>query len=80
MTAMVKQNYGDLSRTIVHETVEPWPQLIEIVAYFGPPDSPRKGRRKSIEIPADQFFGRGAYGAPMDGAALIRMIDSLRRA
>jgi hypothetical protein len=30
-------------------------------------------------INADQFFGLGNYGAPIDGAALIGKIENMRR-
>jgi hypothetical protein len=68
---------GDLSRAITHEADESWPTMIEVVAYWG---EGRKGRRRSIEIPADQFFGRGSYGAPLNGDQLIAMVERLRRA
>jgi hypothetical protein len=68
---------GDLARVIVHERPEDWPSLIEIVAYWG--NKGRKGRRRSIEIPADQFFGRGFSGAPMSGDQLIGIVERLRR-
>lgn len=67
---------SDLARTITHEADESWPTMIEIVAYWG---DGRKGKRRSIEIPADQFFGRGAHGAPLSGDQLIATIDRLRR-
>lgn len=68
---------GDLARTITHEPSDEWPTMIEVVAYFG--REGRKGRRASIEIPADQFFGRGDYGAPLSGDQLIGMVQRLRR-
>lgn len=68
---------GDLTRCVTHEPSTEWPSLIEVVAYFG--KNGRRGKRRSISIPADQFFGRGAYGAPMAGDQLIGMIDRLRR-
>lgn len=67
---------GELARTKTHESDESWPTLIEVVAYWG---EGRKGRRRSIEIPADQFFGRGTYGAPLSGDQLIGMVQRLRR-
>ncbi len=70
------ENAGDLSRTTSHEDSEAWPSLIEVVAYWGPG---RTGRRRSIEIPADKFFGTGRYGAPMSGSEIIGMVDKLRR-
>jgi hypothetical protein len=68
---------GDLARASTHEANDEWPTLIEIVAYFGPEG--RKGKRRSIEIPADQFFGRKGYGAPLSGNQIIEMIEKLRR-
>ena len=68
---------GDLARTVVHDADESWPTVIEIVAYFG--KEGRKGKRRSVEIPADQFFGRGGHGAPMTGEQLIGMVERLRR-
>jgi hypothetical protein len=68
---------GDLAKAKTHESDESWPSLIEIVAYFG--KEGRKGKRRSVEIDADQFFGRKGYGAPMSGDQLIRMIENLRR-
>jgi hypothetical protein len=68
---------GALATAKTHEATEDWPTLIEIVAYSGAEG--RKGRRRSIEISADQFFGRGAYGAPISAAQLITIVDRLRR-
>lgn len=67
---------GDLARAVTHEPDETWPTMIEVVAYFG---NGRRGKRRSIQIPADQFFGRGGYGAPMTGDQLIGMVERLRR-
>jgi hypothetical protein len=66
---------GDLARCVAHEPNESWPTMIEIVAYWG---EGRKGKRRSVEIPADQFFGRGGFGAPMSGEQLIGMVNRLR--
>ena len=70
---------GDLARAVTHEADETWPTLIEIVAYFGPPDQPRKGKRKAVEISPDEFYGRKGHNAPMTGDAVIRKIEQLRR-
>jgi len=69
------RNQGDLSRAVTHDPDEEWPVLLEIVAYFGE----GRRRRRSVEINADQFFGRNGYGAPMSAEQLFRMIDRLRR-
>jgi hypothetical protein len=73
----VKIHECALATAKCHESNDDWPTLIEIVAYFGPEG--RKGKRRSIEIGADEFFGRGIYGAPMSGSRLITMIEQLRR-
>lgn len=67
---------GDLARCQTHEADDSWPSRIEIVAYWG---NDRRGKRRSIEIDCDQFYGRGAFGAPMSGDQLIGMIEKLRR-
>lgn len=72
----IRQPQGDLARCKTQEADDSWPAMIEVVAYWG---EGRKGRRRSLEIPADQFFGRGTYGAPLGGDQLISMIDRLRR-
>lgn len=68
---------GDLSKTTTLEADESWPALIEVVAYFGPEG--RKGKRRSIEITGDAFFGRNGHGAPMSGEQVIAMVERLRR-
>jgi len=70
---------GDLARVKSIEADETWPSLIEIVCYWGPKDNPRKGRRRSTEIDADQFFGRGRHGAPMAGDQLVGIVNNLRK-
>jgi hypothetical protein len=69
---------GDLARVQAHEASDEWPTMLEITAYWSK-DGSRKGRRRSIEISADQFFGRGGYGAPMQAETLFAMIERLRR-
>lgn len=72
---MAKAQWGELSRAPVHEVDEPWPELVEIVCYWGP----GRKKRRSIEISADQFFGLGGHGAPLSGDELIAMVNNLRR-
>lgn len=66
---------GDLARTVNHEMDTSWPELIEIVAYFGP----GRTKRKSVAISADQFFGRGGYNAPITMDQLLLIINRLRK-
>jgi hypothetical protein len=67
---------GDLARTVNHEANDEWPTYIEVVAYYG---KDRKGKRKSVTVSADQFFGRGGYNAPMTGDQFIQIVEKLRR-
>ena len=67
---------GDLARCITHESDDSWPVTLEIVAYWRPD---RRGKRRSITISADEFFGRNGYGAPMSGEALVGKVNQLRR-
>lgn len=67
---------GDLARVFSQEAEERWPTSIEIVAYYG---EGKRRKRKSIQISADQFFGRGVYGAPLSGDQLIGMVHRLRK-
>lgn len=67
---------GDLSRTVSHEPDHSWPSevKVQLVWYI-------KGRAhvRTAHIDADQFFGRGVHGAPMQGEALLQAIERMRR-
>jgi hypothetical protein len=69
---------GDLNRLISHDPSEEWPSHIEITAIWSK-DGSRKGKRRSVTIDADQFFGRGRFGAPMGGDQLIGVVERLRK-
>lgn len=69
--------HGDMARVISTEANDDWPVLLEFVAYFG--GEGRRGKRKSVTITADQYFGRGKYNAPMTGDQMVRIIEQLRR-
>ena len=69
---------GDLARCKTHEADDTWPTMIEIVAYWSE-DGTRRGKRRSMEISADQFFGRNGHNAPMSAEALMAMINRLRK-
>lgn len=71
------QPAGDLANTRTQESDQSWPTHIEIVAYWSK-NGDRKGRRRSIEIPSDQFFGHGKFGAPLSGEVLVSMVQRLR--
>lgn len=67
---------GDLARVKSVEMSDEWPFLLEIVAYYG---KDRKGKRKSITISQEEFFGTKGYGAPMTADVLWARINSLRK-
>lgn len=69
----IKLPVSDLSRATTHEPDDNWPEEIRIVVKFS------KNRSKTLVIGADEYFGRGSYGAPMNGDTLIQRIDQLRR-
>ena len=66
------RNTGDLARVKSIDLDDSWPKKIEIAAYFA------DGKRKSIEISSEKFYGRGEYGAPMSGDELIFLINKIR--
>jgi hypothetical protein len=68
---------GDLSRVKTHDPSSDWPTRIEIVAIWA--RNGGRGRRRSVQINADQFFGTGEFGAPMSGEQLIGMVEKLRK-
>ncbi len=66
--------HGDLARVKSQELDDSWPEIIEIVAYWGP----GRRKRKAIAISADQFFGRNGFNAPITGDQLTLIINRLR--
>lgn len=69
-------NLGDLSRTTSQEPDQNWPTEVKVQLLWVV-----EGRNhvRSMVIDADAFFGTGAVGAPMDGSALVSMIENMRR-
>jgi len=67
---------SDLSRAIQHEPDQTWPTSVKVQLHW---DVDGHTRIRTALIDADMFFGLGAYGAPLDGAALIGMIENMRR-
>jgi hypothetical protein len=68
---------GQLAQCKTQEPDDGYPTMIEIVAWFG--TNGRRGKRRSVMIPKDQFYGRGKFGAPISGDQIIGMIHQLRR-
>ena len=76
---MVIQNpVSDLARSVQHEPDHSWPHEVKIQIHWI--DEVGRVLIRTEVISADQFFGTGRYGAPMEGAAVIGMIERMRRA
>lgn len=65
-------NQGDLSRAPSIEPNAEFPDYVEVRLVWGK-------KVRSHLIRADEFFGWGAYGAPMSGDVIIMHIDRMRR-
>lgn len=63
---------SDLSRTQHHEPDMDFPDFVEISLMWG-------AKARSYLISADEFFGRGGYGAPLPAEAIVQHINRLRR-
>jgi hypothetical protein len=69
---------SDTSRAKMHEADHTWPESVKIQLLWR--DSAGRAKVATHVISADAFFGRGAYGAPLSGEALIQTIERMRRA
>jgi hypothetical protein len=68
---------SDTSRAKMHDPSMEWPESVAITMTWIK-ENGRKATRTQI-ISADQFYGRGSFGAPVEGQALIAAIDRMRR-
>jgi hypothetical protein len=68
---------SDTSRAIQHDPDQTWPQVVTLSLQWL---IDGQWVHRSSQISADSFFGRGAYGAPLPGDAVIMMIEHMRRA
>lgn len=68
---------SDTSRGIHHEPDHSYPASVSITLTWVVDGLTY---RHAQSISADQFFGFGNFGAPIEGAALISMIENMRRA
>lgn len=67
---------SDTSRGIQHEPDTEWPLTVRIeLTWVVDGQSVVRGR----VISSDEFFGRGTFGAPMQGANIVGMIENMRR-
>lgn len=67
---------SDTARAVHHEPDRTYPRFVKIQLHW---EVDGHTRVRTEMISADQFFGLGNYGAPLEGAALIGKIENMRR-
>lgn len=67
---------GDLANAVTHEPNMEYPDVVELRLIWNV-DGHQEIR--SHEISSAEFFGRGRFGAPLPGEALLSAIERLRR-
>lgn len=73
---MIEGPISDLSRSVQHEPDQTWPTSVKVQLLWVVGG---RNHVRTMDIDANQFFGNGGVGAPMDGSALIGMIENMRR-
>jgi len=73
---MADNPVSDTSRAKHHEPNRVYPEIIKIQLHWNVEGHTRV---RTELIDANRFFGLGQYGAPLEGAALISMIENMRR-
>ena len=68
---------SDLARSIQHEADHSWPHEVKVSIHWCGPSGRVSIRSEAIS--ADRFFGTNGYGAPLQGAELIGIIERLKR-
>ena len=74
----VENPISDLARAKQHESDQSWPASVKIQLLWI--DTKGRETTRTETISSDQFFGHGAFGAPIDGAFLVNAIERMRRA
>lgn len=67
---------GELSRTRSHDPDQSYPDVVEIRLVW---KVRGKEQIRAHQIGADEFFGRGQFGAPIPAEALVQAIERMRR-
>jgi hypothetical protein len=73
----IDEPVSDTSRAIQHDPDQTWPASVVLQVTW---IIDGNYLTRSSIISADQFFGRGRFGAPLPGDGLINMIEHMRRA
>ena len=69
---------SDLERSVQNNPDHNWPKSVKIQLAWED-ENGRVAVRTEL-ISSDAFFGHGSHGAPMQGEAIIQMIERMRRA
>ena len=67
---------SDTARAIHHDPDLKYPQSVTIQLVWVVDGIQRY---RTMDISSDRFFGLGQYGAPIDGQAVISMMENARR-
>jgi len=73
----IDEPVSDTSRAIQHDPDQTWPASVVLQVTW---IVDGHYRTRTGIISSEQFYGRGVYGAPISGDALIMMIEHMRRA
>jgi hypothetical protein len=68
---------SDLARSKQMDADHSWPHEVRVAVHWV--DASGKISIRSEIISANQFFGEGGYGAPLDGSFLVSAIERMRR-
>jgi hypothetical protein len=74
----IQNPISDLARSKQHNPDETWPESVQLAVMWR--DKNGNPLTRIEDISADQFFGRGGFGAPLTGEHLIMAIERMRRA
>jgi len=72
----IDEPVSDTGRAIHHDPDLTWPSSVVLQVTWHVNGC---NRTRTMVVGADEFFGRGQYGAPMNGEALIQAIERMRR-
>ena len=72
----IESTPSDLSRATSHDPDEGFPDSVQLRVVWNRANGPLE---RVMHISADQFFGRGAFGAPMSGDWMISAVERMRR-
>jgi hypothetical protein len=67
---------SDTSRAIQHDPDTSWPTWVKLELVW---EIDGRAHTRVAHIDGDHFFGRGGFGAPMEGVAIVSMIENMRR-